>query len=198
MKRRKPAAASVRANRVARPRELSAGTQPATAVRGRLKDAPLCIRPGTARDIPAILALVRGLAKYERLLPEFHANAKRFRRHGFGRRRYFETQICTRAGRPIGVALYYFTYSTFACRPILFIEDIFVLPKDRGRGGGKSLMSALARIAIRKGCGQMAWNVLDWNTPAMNFYRRLGARLDKAWLYTRLSSAHMRRLARLR
>ena len=159
-------------------------------------DTLLRIRPGTVRDIPEILALIRGLAKYERLLHEFHANAKRFRIHGFGRHPYFETQICTRGGRSVGVALYYFTYSTFACRPILFIEDIFVLPKERGTGAGKALMSALARIAIRKGCGQMAWNVLDWNTPAIKFYGRVGAQLDRPWILTRLSGAHLRRLAR--
>jgi GNAT superfamily N-acetyltransferase len=164
----------------------------------RANDTPLRVRDATARDTPVIMALIRGLAKYERLLREYRANAKRFRLHGFGRRRYFETLICTQAGRPIAFALYYFTYSTFACRPILFIEDIFVLPDARGRGAGKALMSALARIAIRKKCGQMAWNVLHWNTPAIKFYRRLGARLDKTWLLTRLGDAPLRRLARSR
>jgi GNAT superfamily N-acetyltransferase len=165
---------------------------------GRLlgKSAALRIRPGTSRDTPAIMALIRGLAKYERLLGEYRADAKRFRRHGFGPRRYFETLICTQAGQRLGFAIYYFTYSTFACRPILFIEDLFVLPDARGRGAGKALMSALARIAIRKGCSQMAWNVLHWNTPAIKFYRRLGARLDKTWLLSRLSEAPLRKLAR--
>jgi GNAT superfamily N-acetyltransferase len=160
------------------------------------KGAPLRIRPAVSRDTRAVLALIRGLAKYERLLREYRADAKRFRRHGFGRRRYFETLICTQAGRPVGFALYYFTYSTFACRPILFIEDLFVLPHQRGKGAGKALMSALARVAIRKRCGQMAWNVLHWNAPAIKFYRRLGARLDKTWLLTRLADAPLRRLAR--
>jgi GNAT superfamily N-acetyltransferase len=150
------------------------------------------------RDTPAILALVRGLAKYERLLGEYRANVKRFCRHGFGRRRYFETLICTQAGRPLGFALYYFVYSTFACRPILFIEDLFVLPDQRGKGAGQALMSALARVAIRKKCSQMAWNVLHWNTPAIKFYRRLGARLDKTWLLMRLVDAPLRHIARSR
>ena len=172
-------------------------TKEKTPVHGvRVKGAPMRIRPGTLRDTPMIMALVRGLAKYERLLGEYRADAKRFRRHGFGRRRYFETLICTQAGRPVGFALYYFAYSTFACRPILFIEDLFVLPDARGKGAGKALMSAVARVAIRKGCGQMAWNVLHWNTPAINFYRRLGARLDKTWLLCRVGDASLRRLAR--
>lgn len=197
MKKRKPVS-SLTGNRVLRPKELSSGNLSVTPLKGRQKNAPLRIRPATARDTPVILELVRGLAKYERLLQSFRPDAKRFRRHGFGRRRYFDTLICTQAGRPIAFALYYFTYSTFACRPILFIEDLFVLPDERGAGAGRALMSALARIAIRKGCSQMAWNVLDWNTPAIKFYRRLGAGLVKTWVLVRLEDAPLRRLARSR
>lgn len=154
----------------------------------------LRIRPGTSRDVPAILKLIRGLAKYERLTRDCRTNASRLRRHGFGRRRFFETLLFTRAGRPIGVAIYYFAYSTFTCRPVLFIEDIFVLPEQRGHGAGRALMTALARVAVQKGCEQMEWIVLDWNVPAIRFYRRLGARLDRTWVLTRLTSPHLRRL----
>ena len=177
-------------------RRSSSRVLPTTLVKRAPKDAPLRIRPGTLRDTPAILTLVRGLAKYERLLGEYRPSAKRFRRHGFGRRRYFETLICTQGGGPIGFAIYYFVYSTFACRPILFIEDLFVLPDQRGKGAGQALMSALARIAMRKKCDQMAWNVLHWNTPAIKFYRRLGANLDKTWLLMRLVDAPLRHVAR--
>jgi len=162
------------------------------------KRSALRIRPGTPRDISALLTLIHGLAKYERLTRHCRTSAARLRRHGFGRHRYFGSLLCTRAGRPIGYAIYYFTYSSFTCRPSLFIEDIFVLPSDRGCGAGKALMSALARVAVRKGCGQMEWIVLDWNTPAISFYRRLGARLNKTWVLTRLSATHVRRLARSR
>jgi GNAT superfamily N-acetyltransferase len=179
-----------------RPKELPTGNPPVTPQKTRQKKAPPRIRSATARDTPLILQLVRGLAKYERLLQSFRPNAKRFRLHGFGRRRYFDTLICTQAGRPIAFALYYFTYSTFACRPVLFIEDLFVLPDERGAGAGKALMSALARIAIRKGCSQMAWNVLNWNTPAIKFYRRLGARLVKTWLIMHLGDAALRDVVR--
>jgi GNAT superfamily N-acetyltransferase len=158
-------------------------------------EATVRIRPGTTRDVPAILKLVRGLAKYERLTPHLRTSAKRFRRHGFGRRRYFESLICTRADRPIGCAVYYFAYSTFTCSPVLFIEDIFVLPEERGRGAGKAMMAALAKIAIRRGCSQMEWIVLDWNKPSIDFYHRLGARLDKTWVLTRLTDSRLRRLA---
>ncbi|MGA2509741.1 MAG: GNAT family N-acetyltransferase [Candidatus Acidiferrales bacterium] len=160
------------------------------------KIAPLRIRPGTVRDIPAIVSLIRALAKYERLTQYCKANAKRLRRDGFGRRRFFETLICTRGGRPVGYAVYYFAYSTFGSTPVLFIEDIFVLPEERGKGAGKALMTALARAAVRKGCEQMEWIVLDWNAPAIKFYRRLGARPDKTWVLTRLTGANLRRLAR--
>jgi GNAT superfamily N-acetyltransferase len=156
----------------------------------------LRIRPATTRDVPAMLSLIRGLAKYERLTRHCHATARNLRRHGFGPHRYFQTLIATRAGCPIGVAVYFFTYSTFASQPILFIEDIFVLPEARGAGAGKSLMVALAKIAAKKRCAQMQWHVLHWNTPAIDFYNRLGARLDKTWLLTRLSGKHIRKLAR--
>jgi GNAT superfamily N-acetyltransferase len=139
--------------------------------------------------------MIRGLAKYERLTRYCRIDAKRLRRDGFGRHRYFETQICTRGGRPIGYAIYYFAYSTFKCAPVLFIEDIFVEAEERGKGSGKALMAALARIAVRKGCGQMEWIVLDWNAPSIEFYHRLGARLDKSWVLTRLTGANLRRLA---
>lgn len=198
MKKRKPTAGSLAGNPVLRTRGSSSRNLSVTPLKGRQKSAPLRIRPATPRDTPVILGLVRGLAKYERLLRWFRPNTNRFRRHGFGPHRYFDTLICTQAGRPIAFALYYFTYSTFACRPILFIEDLFVLPGERGQGAGKALMSALARVAIRQGCSQMAWNVLHWNTPAIKFYRRLGADLVKTWLLVRLEDAPLRRLARSR
>jgi GNAT superfamily N-acetyltransferase len=143
------------------------------------------------RDAPAILALIRGLADYERLAHEMRATAADIRRHGFGARTYFEALICRRARQPIGFALYYFTYSTFEGRPTLYLEDLFVLPAERGRGAGRALLRALARIAVRRGCARMEWAVLDWNTPSIRFYRRLGARL------TRLSGPPLRRLAGL-
>ncbi len=158
----------------------------------------LRIRPGTKRDVPAIVSLIRGLAKYERLTRYCRTSASRLRRDGFGRNPYFRTLICTSASRPIGVAVYYFAYSTFSSSPVLFIEDIFVLPSERGAGAGTALMRALAREAVRRRCKQMAWIVLGWNKPAIRFYARLGARLDRTWVLTRLTGASLRRLARSR
>ena len=104
-----------------------------------------------------------------------------------GRRPYFETLICRRGREPVGFALYFFTYSTFLGRPSLYLEDLFVRPEERGRGGGKALLSALAKIAVARGCGRMEWAVLDWNRPAIRLYKRLGAGLRKEWSTFRLT-----------
>jgi GNAT superfamily N-acetyltransferase len=123
------------------------------------------------------------------------ATAGRIRRHGFGRPRYFEALVCRRGRTPIGLALYYFTYSTFLGRPTLYLEDLFVLPAERGNGAGRALLRALAKIAVRRGCGRMEWAVLDWNTPSIRFYQKLGATLRREWILTRLAGAPLRRLA---
>jgi len=158
--------------------------------------ARLAIRRGTARDLPTILALIRGLAEYERLAHQMEATPSRLKRHGFGRRPYFETLVCRRGRTAVGFALYFFTYSTFLGRPTLYLEDLFVLPEERGRGAGKALLRALAKIAVARGCGRMEWTVLDWNTPSIRFYKGLGARLRKEWVLTRLTGPALRRLAR--
>jgi len=160
--------------------------------------AALSIRRGTRRDVPTIVALIRGLAEYERLVHEVEITPAQARRHGFGRRPYFETLICRRGRRPVGFALYFFTYSTFLGRPSLYLEDLFVLPEERGRGAGWALLRALGKIAKARGCGRMEWTVLGWNAPAIRFYRRIGARLHKEWIHTRLTGAPLRRLARSR
>jgi len=163
-----------------------------------MKSKGLRIRAGTRRDAPTIVALIKGLADYERLGHEVEATLARIRQHGFGRRRYFETLLCFDGRRPVGFALYFFTYSTFLARPTLYLEDLFVTPDARGRGAGKALLAALARIAGRRGCRRMEWAVLDWNTPAIGFYERLGARLRKDWILTRLTGEPLRRLGRSR
>ena len=158
--------------------------------------ARLAIGRGTARDLPTIHALIRGLAEYEHLAHEMEATPARLKRHGFGRRPYFETLICRRGRTPVGFALYFYTYSTFLGRPSLYLEDLFVLPEERGRGAGKALLRALAKIAVARGCGRMEWAVLDWNTPSIRFYKSLGAHLHKEWVLTRLTGPALRRLSR--
>jgi GNAT superfamily N-acetyltransferase len=156
----------------------------------------LTIRRGTARDVPTILSLIRGLAEYERMLEQVEATPALIRRHGFGARPYFETIICRRGKEAVGFALYFFTFSTFLARPSLYLEDLFVVPEERGRGAGKLLLSELAKIAVARGCGRMEWAVLDWNSPAIAFYERLGAGLRKEWILTRLTGEALERLAR--
>jgi GNAT superfamily N-acetyltransferase len=173
----------------------SRGT-PALGSAPALRRTPaLRIRRATRRDAPVILGLIRGLAEYEKLAHEVEATIERIRRHGFGPRRYFETLLCFRGRTPIGFALYFFTYSTFLGRPSIWLEDLFVVPEVRGQGGGKALLAELARIALRRGCGRMEWTVLDWNTPSIKFYERLGAKLRKDWVLTRLTGEPLRRLA---
>src|SRR3989442_8050666 len=161
-----------------------------------MADDALRIRRATRGDVPAILELIRGLARYERLRRACRATAARIRQDGFGRPRYFEALVGRRGRRPIGVALYYFTYSTFRAAPTLYLEDLFVVPEERGRGAGRALLVALARIAVRRGCARMEWTVLDWNAPAIRFYRTLGAELRREWILTRLNEGPLRRPAR--
>jgi GNAT superfamily N-acetyltransferase len=161
------------------------------AARPRLR-----VRRAKASDSGTIVSMIRALAEYERLASQVKATAARIRRDGFGRRPYFETLICHEGKKAVGFALYFFTYSTFVARPTLYVEDLFVLPEERGKGAGKALLGALARIAVRHGCGRMEWAVLDWNLPAIKFYKRVGASLRKEWILTRLTGSSLRRLAR--
>jgi len=161
-----------------------------------LPASALSIRPATRRDASVIFRLIRGLAEYERLAHEMEATVGQIRRHGFGRRPYFEALICRRDRTPVGFALYFFTYSTFLGRPTLYLEDLFVLPAERGQGAGRALLGELGRIAVRRGCGRMEWAVLDWNAPSIRFYRKLGAKLRKEWILTRLTGPALRRLGR--
>jgi GNAT superfamily N-acetyltransferase len=154
------------------------------------------IRRATPRHIPTLLRLIRGLAKYEKLAHEVNATAERLRRHGFGRQRYFDAIICWHGREAVGYALYFFTYSTFKAAPILYLEDLFVVPERRGQGAGKALLSAVARIARGRGCARMEWLVLRNNAPAIRFYKWIGASLRREWILTRLKGNSLGILAR--
>jgi len=158
----------------------------------------LRIRPGTSRDSATMLAMIRGLAEYEKLAHMVQATEARIRRDGFGARPYFRILIAERGRKAVGFALYFFTYSTFLACPTLFLEDLYVLPEARGTGAGKALLKALAREAVRQGCPWMHWVVLADNALAIRFYRGLGATLHGEWVPTRLGGAALRRLARAR
>ncbi len=155
------------------------------------------IRPATAKDAQAVFTLVRGLAEYERRSMAVTATAAHLRRDGFGRHPYFKALLCVEGRTPVGFALYFYAYSTFLGQPILYLEDLFVVPRLRGRGVGSALLAAVARIAVDKGCARMMWSVLRWNAPAFRFYRRLGAAIPApTWTSMWLAGPALRRLAR--
>jgi GNAT superfamily N-acetyltransferase len=153
------------------------------------------IRPATPADVGQILRLIRALAAYEREPDAVRATEEDLLRHGFGENPYFQCLMAEHDGQPVGFALYFFDYSTWLGRPGLYLEDVFVDPPFRGLGVGKALLQRLACIALEKGCARMKWEVLDWNQPAIDFYRAMGAELQQEWLNVRLSGEALRRLA---
>jgi GNAT superfamily N-acetyltransferase len=155
----------------------------------------LAIRFAAAADVPLILHFVRSLARYEKLEHEVVADEAALHATLFGPRPAAEVVLAELAGAPVGFALFFTSYSTFLARPGLYLEDLFVEPAARGRGVGLALMSALARIAVDRGYGRFEWAVLDWNTPALEFYRALGALPQSEWTVQRVVGAPLAALA---
>ncbi len=145
------------------------------------------IRPLTEKDIPAFLDLVQGLADYESLPGPDAEGRDRMARDALANPPRFQVLLAERGGRVIGYSLFYYTYSTFLARPTLYIEDIFVLPAERGNGTGHLFFRELAREAVRQGCGRMEWSALHWNKPALDFYEGLGARQMTEWCLLRMT-----------
>ena len=132
------------------------------------------IRPVAAADVPAIAGLIRALADYENLSHAVTLDEGRLRDDLFGPRPFAEALLAEEAGEVVGYALFFTTYSTFLGKLGLYLEDLFVRPDHRGMGHGKALLAAVARLAIERGCGRLEWSVLDWNEPAIRFYRAAG------------------------
>jgi GNAT superfamily N-acetyltransferase len=153
------------------------------------------IRHATADDVPLLFGLIRGLAEYERLLEQVTATEESLRAHLFSARPAAEAVLAEEGRETIGFALFFNNFSTFAGKPGLFLEDLFVRPEFRGRGYGKALMVFVARLALARGCGRFEWSVLDWNTPARDFYRTLGARPLDDWIGQRMTGEAIARLA---
>jgi GNAT superfamily N-acetyltransferase len=147
----------------------------------------LNIRPAMPNQIPEILKLIRELAEYEKLADHVVVTAEDLLRDGFSEQPFFHVLMAEWGGEPAGYALYFFNYSTFRGRPGLFLEDLFVRPQFRKKGIGKALLIHLAKIAVEKKCARFEWQVLDWNTPSIEFYKSLGAVVMKEWLTMRLS-----------
>jgi GNAT superfamily N-acetyltransferase len=155
----------------------------------------ITIRPAAKADVGQILAFIRALAVYEREPDAVRATEDDLLEHGFGENPYYSCLIAELDGVPAGFALFFYDYSTWLGRPGLYLEDLFVFPENRGVGIGKALLQRLAQIALEKGCARMKWEVLDWNTPAIDFYNAMGAEIQKEWLNVRLSGEGLRRLA---
>jgi GNAT superfamily N-acetyltransferase len=156
------------------------------------------IRKATRADVPAILALVKELAAYEREPDAVVATEADFLRDGFGEEPAFHVLVAEddeAEASAIGFAFYFFSYSTWVGRKCLYLEDLFVQPAHRGRGAGIALMKALAAEAVAQECRRFVWQVLDWNEPAIAFYERLGARVLREWLTVRIEGEALDALA---
>jgi GNAT superfamily N-acetyltransferase len=151
------------------------------------------IRAGEARDLPAVIGLIRALADFEKLEGPDEAGARRLT-DDFAARK-FSLLVAEAGGQIVGYALYFNMYSTFVARPTLYLEDLFVHPAARGRGIGERFMRALAAEAVRTGCGRFDWTVLDWNVDAQKFYRRIGAEVMSSWWTCRVTGEALTKLA---
>lgn len=155
----------------------------------------LSIRAAAPADVPSILSLIRELAEYERAPNDVVATEAGLREVLFGERRSAEVLLGFEAERLAGFAVFFHNFSTWLGRPGLYLEDLFVRPDDRGKGYGRALLIHLAKIAADRGCGRMEWAVLDWNEPAIEFYKKLGARPMDEWTVFRLTQDGIAKLA---
>ncbi|HWT65652.1 MAG TPA: GNAT family N-acetyltransferase [Terracidiphilus sp.] len=157
----------------------------------------ILIRPAVRADVPQILAFIRALAEYEREPDAVLATEEDLLRDGFGPNPFYFCLIAEQESRPAGFAFYFFNYSTWLGRPGLYLEDLFVLPEFRGLGVGKALLQQVAAIAVEKGCPRLQWEVLDWNQPAIDFYKAMGADFLDEWRNVRVTGDALLRLAGL-
>ena len=155
----------------------------------------LRIERATERDVPLILRLIKELADYERMADEVVATEDALRQTLFGARPAAEVVVAYVGSEPAGFALFFHNYSTFLAKPGLYLEDLFVVPKFRGRGCGKALLTHLAALAVERNCGRFEWSVLDWNEPAIGFYKKLGAKPMDTWTIFRVTGDALHKLA---
>lgn len=156
----------------------------------------LTIRRATPPDVSLILSFIRELAEYEKLSHEVVATEAELHKWLFGEHPIAGVLIAEYDGGPAGFALFFLNFSTFLSKPGIFLEDLYVRPALRGRGIGKTLLKELVKIAAREGYGRVEWAVLDWNTPAIDFYKSLGAKPMADWTIFRLNSAAIQTLAK--
>ena len=154
----------------------------------------ISIRPATSADLPLIAQLIRDLADYEKLLHEVRFDEAVLEQKLFGARPYAEVVIGEIDGAAQGFALFFHNFSTFEGKPGIYLEDLFVRPAARGTGLGKALLSHLAMLAVERDCARLEWSVLDWNSPAIGFYQKLGARLMDEWTVMRVDGTALQQL----
>jgi GNAT superfamily N-acetyltransferase len=155
----------------------------------------ITIRTASPADIPEILNFIRALAVYERAPEAVIATEADLLRDGFGANPFYFCLIAEQDGQPAGFAFYFFDYSTWLGRPGIYLEDLFVHPEFRGLGIGKALLKQVAVIALENNCARLKWSVLDWNTPAIDFYRAMGAEFMDEWTNVRIAGEALDRLA---
>jgi len=155
----------------------------------------LQIRSATPADVLPLLELIRGLADYEKMSDQVTATPAGLADALFGPRPVAEAILAEVGGEPVGFAIFFTNFSTFLARPGLYLEDLFVKPGHRGAGCGRALLRYLARLAVERGCGRFEWTVLDWNEPAIGFYRAQGADVLPEWRICRVTGAALERLA---
>ena len=155
----------------------------------------LRVNPAGPADTPLLVAMVRELAEYERLLDHVRITPEDLHRDLFGARPYAEAVVAWVGDEAVGFALWFHNYSTFEGRPGMYLEDLFVRPAFRLRGYGEVLLRHLARLALERGCARFEWAVLDWNEPALAFYRKLGAVAMDDWTVQRVAGDALRALA---
>jgi GNAT superfamily N-acetyltransferase len=153
------------------------------------------IRVATEDDVPLILSLIRELAEYERLAHEVVATEETLRDSLFGERRVAETLLAYLGDDPAGFALFFHNFSTFFGRLGIYLEDLYVRPEFRSAGVGRTLLVRIAGLAKERGCGRLEWAVLDWNEPAISFYKRIGASPVSGWTLYRLTGEALEELA---
>jgi GNAT superfamily N-acetyltransferase len=163
----------------------------------KMAESSVTIRAVREDEVPQVLRFIRELAVYERLEHEVVATEERLRKALFGEPRYCEVVFACLDEEPVGFALFFHNFSTFLGLPGIYLEDLFVLPSARGRGIGQRLLAWLARETINRGCGRLDWSVLDWNEPAIRFYRSIGAKPMDEWTVYRLTGDALARAADL-
>ena len=156
----------------------------------------ITLRAARASDVPVILHFIQGLADYEKLSHACVATEAELTATLFGERPYAEVLLAFWNEEPAGFALFFHNYSTFLAKPGIYLEDLFVDPAFRGKGMGKALLRALARLAVERGCGRLEWSVLDWNEPAIQFYKSLGAVAMDEWTGYRVTGEALTALSR--